>query len=962
MKFVIGILLTVALFPTAFAGSVDPDLGIKIEGAAPTDLFRTLIFMNDQLDVQAMKHQHNLVLATTAQRHFEVITALQKIATVSQADLLDYLSDAQAKGEVGSFQGFWIANMIVAELNSEQIRIIAARDDVGMVYSDFKGDLIQPIIEKTDDPPVIATVENGVRAVRADSMWMMGYTGMGRLVCNIDTGVAGSHPALNHSWRGANGHSAEESWLDTADPNNSFPHDEQGHGTHTMGTICGRSTTTADTVGVAIDAQWIAARAIDVSGGNVATAFQWAADPDGDPNTIDDVPDVISNSWGAIGGCPSTYWSLIDNCEAAGAAVVFAAGNEGPGPQSLRVPANRITTPYNCYSVGAIDGHYNNFPIASFSSRGPSNCDGVTIKPEVVAPGVNVRSSVPGGSYQGGWSGTSMACPHVAGAIALLRQVNPNASVDTIKWALMESATDLGSNGEDNTYGHGIINILAARALIPSIDAPNIFPNNLYVEEPNDNYPDPGETADLFVRLFNSGITAQNVYALLSTDDPYAMVNSDSAYYGQIAQNDTALSSDPFNVTFSEDTPEGHEISFNLDITGDDYTAARSVSVMVGHLTDPAIETHDIGNVKFTISNFGQYGLDPGGMNGAWPGFGFKMPQSGPNNLFEGALFIGDGPTRVSNGARDQDQNIGDDFVAMGAIIIAEPGPFADQEFYTVFDDQGAAEPLEISVNQGTLAFTNAPDNDYVIFEYTITNSGSQNLEGVLVAHFEDWDLPWNVATDKVNFDRERSLGYSYYNNIYRGQMVLSDLGVFSFKALDNTNEVYPPRFTMEDKWNYMNAGTTDTAITTQMDCSILITTGPYAIAPGESVIAAFAILGGTSLSDLQTNATAAIEKYGTRTSVDETPVQPKDLFLGQNYPNPFNAQTTIEFAVPADGNVRLEAFDLLGRKVAVLLDKKLDAGSHTVIWDCSDMSSGVYFYRLTIGDNSFTRKMTLLK
>jgi subtilisin family serine protease len=459
-----------------WAGSIDADLAQQIASSDQQTLHPTLIFMAEQFDVGTMKHQHDLVQATRAQRHSDVVTALQNLATQTQADLLGYLDNAAPTGGVGKYRGYWITNMIFAELNAEQIRAIAARDDVAEIYADFKGDLIKPIFNYGDNPPpTIASTEAGVRAIRAPQMWARRYTGAGRLVCNIDTGVDGSHPALNHSWRGANGHPASESWLDSANPTNEFPHDEGDHGTHTMGTICGRSLTTADTVGVAIDAEWIACRAIDVTGGNISMAFEWAADPDGDPNTVNDVPDVISNSWGTIGACPPSYYNLLDNCEAAGAMIVFAAGNEGPTAQSLRIPANRITTPYNVFSVGAIDGNNPNFPNASFSSRGPSQCDGVTIKPEVSAPGVNVRSSVPGGAYESGWSGTSMACPHVAGAVALLRQVNPNASVDTIKWALMQTAHDLprsNPNGEDNIYGWGIIDVDSARTLIPPIDAP----------------------------------------------------------------------------------------------------------------------------------------------------------------------------------------------------------------------------------------------------------------------------------------------------------------------------------------------------------------------------------------------------------------------------------------------------------------------------------------------------------
>jgi subtilisin family serine protease len=775
MRIFAAVTLFLLLCGSAFSGTVDPDLEAKLVNAGPDELFKTLIFMKDQIRLDLIKNADDFNSVTRAERHKRVINELRRIATETQPGIMAYLSDRAASGAVGNFRNFWISNMIEAELTAAEIYAVAGRDDVDKVFSEFKGDLIRPVTVEDPPPPVISSVEIGVRAIRADSMWALGYTGQGRLVCNIDTGVHGSHPALNHSWRGANGHPHEESWYDSADPGNAFPHDEQGHGTHTMGTICGRSATGIDTVGVAIDAQWIAARAVDVTGGNIAASFQWAADPDGDPNTVDDVPDVISNSWGSIGSCPPNYYTLIDNCEAAGAAVVFAAGNEGPGAQTLRIPANRITTPYNCFSVGAIDGNNSNYPIAYFSSRGPSQCDGQTIKPEICAPGFNVRSSVPGAGYSY-MSGTSMACPHVAGAIALLRQVNPNATVDTIKWALMESATDLGNSGEDNTYGWGIINVRAAKELLPSIDLPYLFVSAAYVVEPNDNHPDPGETIQLYIRLQNTGISVDNVAAVMSTDDPYTTIISDSVYYGPIAGNDTSATSDPYVISFSETTPIGHDVTFDLNITGaGGYNVIRNVTLTIGQLADPAIADHDIGQARFTVSNFGQYGLALTGINTIWDGQGFKLTPTGVNYLFEGALFVGDGPTRVSNGARDDTQNMGDDFVAVADIELLEPGPVADQEYHTSFNDGNAAEPLGVLVSQKSFAFANSPDNRFIITEYSIMNTGTEPLTGVLVAHFEDWDMPWDTADDRVNFDRSRNLGYQYNGSNYRGQQALSD-------------------------------------------------------------------------------------------------------------------------------------------------------------------------------------------
>jgi hypothetical protein len=380
-------------------------------------------------------------------------------------------------------------------------------------------------------------------------------------------------------------------------------------------------------------------------------------------------------------------------------------------------------------------------------------------------------------------------------------------------------------------------------------------------------------------------------------------------------------------------------------------------------LQDPAIADHDVGNVAFTVSNFGQYGLALTALNDIWDGEGFRMPQNGANLLFEGALLIGDGPTRVSNGARDEDQNLGDDFVADSDIDLFEPGPFADQEYHTSYTDENAFNPLDILVAQESYAFSSDPDDDYIITEYTITNTGRVTLEGVLVAHWEDWDMPWDVAIDKVNFDRSRNLGYQFNGDDYRGQQVLSDMGVFSFMALKNEDHVYPPNFTLEDKWSYMNAGIVDTAILVSTDCSIMITTGPYDIAPGASVVAAFGIVGGNGLEELQANASAAVERYGGETSVDDSDInQPKEFKLSQNYPNPFNATTILDFSIVQPGHVKLNVYNLLGQHIVTLVDDYYEAGVYNVTWDAGDMPSGAYFARLETEDHTANVKMMLLK
>jgi bacillopeptidase F len=203
----------------------------------------------------------------------------------------------------------------------------------------------------------------GIINVGARRVWNeLGITGVGALVANMDTGVDGVHPALSSRWRG-NFAPASECWRDAVGFGDPTPEDHNGHGTHTMGTICGQAPN--DSIGICPGALWIADNTINQGVGSafdndVITGLQWLSDPDGNPNTLQDVPDVVQHSWGINesfpGGyvdCDSRWWVAIDNIEAAGVAQTWSAGNEGPGPVTLRSPADRATSPYNVFSVGA---------------------------------------------------------------------------------------------------------------------------------------------------------------------------------------------------------------------------------------------------------------------------------------------------------------------------------------------------------------------------------------------------------------------------------------------------------------------------------------------------------------------------------------------------------------------------------------------------------------------------------
>ncbi|HEX7356422.1 MAG TPA: S8 family serine peptidase, partial [Ignavibacteriaceae bacterium] len=461
------LLLTATIsFPQA---EVSTRLQEALNKANPTDYIKVIVLLRSQVDLATLDQQLYAQKSTLQQRAYQVITALKQNAENTQNGLKEYFLQKSETAEVYTYEAFWISNMFAIEARSSVIYELMNRLDVAELDLDALLELDRP--EKgPENVDGTESVEPGLRIINAHLLWAQGITGQGRLVMDIDTGVYPNHPALNYKWRG-NHVPSNQAWFDPA--GTTTPSDCDGHGSHTMGIMVGRSQTTFDTVGVAPDAEWIAAKTICSSPhtSNSVAAFQWSIDPDGNPLTIDDMPDAINNSWydpDVTNECSGIYKTTLDAVEAAGIAVIFSAGNNGPGTSTITKPKNINTNNVNVMCTAAIDGALyiggNTNPIASFSSRGPSLCGGtgsLLIKPEVSAPGVNVRSSGTSTGYNL-LSGTSMAAPHVAGAVALLKQFAPNLTGKQILEALYNTAVDLGAAGEDNNYGNGLINVYAA--------------------------------------------------------------------------------------------------------------------------------------------------------------------------------------------------------------------------------------------------------------------------------------------------------------------------------------------------------------------------------------------------------------------------------------------------------------------------------------------------------------------
>jgi subtilisin family serine protease len=460
---------------SALAGRLSPGLELQLAETPEEADLRVLVALEERVDIAALDLELHRQRATRAHRHAEVMLQLQETAARTQGPLLETLDALKAAGKVRGYTAHWLLNGVVVVAPARFVPELALLPGVEVVEADLVPALIEPL--PSEGPAQREErdigITPGLTLIEADRVWYeLGITGEGALVANMDTGVHLAHEALFDRWRGHFA-PADECWWD-AWGGSTNPNDSNGHGSHVMGTITGLAE--GDSIGVAPGALWIATNVIASGTGNafdnaVIAGLEWLSDPDDDPFTIVDVPDVVQHSWGVnenFAGymdCDSRWWNALDACEALGVVNTWSAGNEGPGPGTLRSPADRATSPSNSFSVGSCTTNNANPQISSFSSRGPSGCAGslYPVKPEVTAPGSDIYSVQSGTT--GGYmylSGTSMAGPHVAGVVGLMRSANPDLDVITIKEILMETAIDRGSAGDDNTWGMGLINAYEA--------------------------------------------------------------------------------------------------------------------------------------------------------------------------------------------------------------------------------------------------------------------------------------------------------------------------------------------------------------------------------------------------------------------------------------------------------------------------------------------------------------------
>ncbi|WP_079509181.1 carboxypeptidase regulatory-like domain-containing protein [Mesobacillus jeotgali] len=460
-----NLLYGLGIKPPPLKGKEEPTAEVK-EEAALLNAFEkekevdVIIRMKDEPNLQEIFPQVKAMKNRAAKINTIQDHLIEK-ANNSQKGIKKALDVLETKGEAKKKDSLWIINGISASLTKEALNELKKRDDIAQITLDKT--LSLPEVTEEEAPPRLP--EWGLEKIFAPKVWgQYGLKGEGIVVGIMDSGVDGNHETLRQNYRGRDGNH-QYSWIDLSGQGYKTPNDGNGHGTHVAGTAVGGGA--GEPIGVAPEAEWIAAKIFNDGGSTslsaIHQAFQWFLAPGGDPSKA---PHVVNNSWGNSNTYNLEFYEDVKAWVSAGIFPAFAAGNDGPGSQTIGSPGSFPET----FAVGATDIYDQ---TAYFSSRGPVFWKDQTgneqrlIKPDISAPGHRIYSAWPAKKNQGKYntiSGTSMATPHVTGAVALLLQANPSLTVEEIKETLKQTSRKEPHMGKlpNDSYGSGIMNIYQA--------------------------------------------------------------------------------------------------------------------------------------------------------------------------------------------------------------------------------------------------------------------------------------------------------------------------------------------------------------------------------------------------------------------------------------------------------------------------------------------------------------------
>jgi subtilisin family serine protease len=656
--------------------------------------------------------------------------------------------------------------------------------------------------------------------------------------------------------------------------------------------------------------------------------------------------DVVNCSWGGAGGS-QTEQDLINFATQQGTLVCAAAGNDGTS--GFFSPAGY----QNVIGVAATD---QNDTKASYSNYGEVV--------DVCAPGSSIYNTIYPNSYTYQY-GTSMASPFVAGLAGLVKSHFPNYTSLQIGEQLRIACDNIDNINPSfaGQLGRGRINSYKALtdSSLPSVRMRSVAISDSFGGNGN-GYPQPSETLSISCNFQNFlAPTSANAAIQLSSTNSFVTIVNGSFPLGSIGTLQTASNSaTPFRVFIKSNVPQSHKVQMKLTVTDGAFTDFQTFTFLV----NPTFQTHDVNKIQMTLTNNGKLGFFDFPNNTQGVGFIFNNI----NHLFEGGLLIGNSATKLVNVVRNPNNIQDNDFQSTNFYSLTTPGTISDQDGYTMFTDNSApaANKIGVRVDMYSYAFSDFPNEKFILLRYDVKNTTTATLSNVYIGQFYDWDLG-TASNNYTKFDATRSLGYVYDSGTnarkeYIGVRALDSAK--SYRALVNQAGI---DLTRAGKWNWISGGTSATTAG-PADVHNVISSGPFTIPAGATLMLGFGIIAGdSSLANLQENADAAKIKWEQIKSVLNVNARntniPSQFALLPSFPNPFNPTTNISFILPKLSLVSVKIYNVLGEEVATLIEnKKTYSGKHDVSFDASHLPSGMYIARVFTEYGIASQKLLLTK
>jgi hypothetical protein len=717
------------------------------------------------------------------------------------------------------------------------------------------------------------------------------------------------------------------------------------HGTHTAGIIAASGNNNIGIAGIAYGAKLLPLKASSDYGGTIDFGYEamvYAADRGAS---------VINNSWGGTTRSAAEE-DIIEYVTAKNSAVVAASGNAG-------IFQNLYPAAYpNVLSVGAVDPSGN---VASYTTYG--------MFVDVTAPGTQVYSTVNNNRYS--WStGTSMASPNAAGALALVRKKYPSYSPQQAIERLRVTAdpAPVSDSIREPFVGKGRVNIYRAVTDVKSYSS-RIHHYEIY-DENNNGILEPGERGDIVLHVKNYLDRLEKLQASLKviSGSDYVTLDFSTIEFGAVNTMETIQNlRGSIPIRISSDAPNNYraaiQVTFSDPTVG--YTSDRDYFTFI---VNPAYIDLDANNLTVTLDSKGNIGYNnpPDNTEGSgfvWTRSPAEITPTGKSTLWLGGLMIGTDAVRLVSSTPSATGDVDQDFRIVTPIRIVTPPdhPKAVQEVMTVYADSNAGLQYEVGtmIRQRTYAFDDGLSANAVVTRYDIgkrqTASGAQPTDSTAIGLWMDWDIGLSGAMNITYQTDPRTVIVRRIQERYpaAGVRLISPLpegAAHQFYAINNDGSdgsvsIYGG-FDRMEKWITLTvprqtAGPGDIAIVSGLK--------NVPLASEDSVTLVYILALGTSEDNvLQT--LDKTEQVFYNTNYVRTANDTGTAF----FPHPFNEILTVDRENTADDAV-ITLTDILGR---VQFETKTDRSQIQI--NTSALPSGQYF--LTINTNRSRRSYPVLK